>query len=90
MTPKTDKTETPKPVRSSELVRRRRWKFWPKATIINYHKNFPKHMRGGMWEKWFYFERMWGGRIWYFGVRHLAIELDFRRDWLYDMAHPGV
>jgi hypothetical protein len=66
----------------------RRWRIIPKVRLINYHTNFPKHMRGGLWERWFYFERRWGGRIWYFGVRHLALELDFRRDWLYDMAHP--
>ena len=63
----------------------RRWRILPKISYTNWHKqpNVPR----GLWKQWLQIKRFWGGRIIYIQVRHHQIELDFRKNWLADMAH---
>ena len=65
----------------SELSKRR---WWPRVHYTNYQN---KYGPAGGFKRWFYIDRFWYGRIIHIGVRHYAITLDFRGDWLADMAH---
>lgn len=65
-----------------------RWAF-PKITYTNFKKRFPGSSEG-VYKRWFYFERMWGGRIWNFCVRHHQLSFDFRLCFLSDMVFPSA
>ena len=62
----------------------RRWRLWPIVRFINYRKSCP-NSDSGCWTRWLRFDRYWSGRIWMLGIRHLCLELDWRRNWLQDM-----
>ncbi len=54
-----------------------------KISFINYRKSFPT-MVGGF-NKWFQIKRFWSGRIININVKHYAISLDLRKNWIADM-----
>lgn len=56
----------------------------PKISFINYHKSVP--ISKGIWNKWLSVSRAWSGNIIMVQIKHFAIELDFRKNWLNDMA----
>ena len=64
-----------------------RWRF-PKVSYCNFRKQFPN--LGNCFNRWFYFERRWSGRIWNIGIKHRQITLDFRLSWLDDMVFPDA
>lgn len=50
-----------------------------KVRYTNFKKEFPAVREGRIaFQKWFYFERMWGGKLIYISVKHHQITLDFR------------
>lgn len=59
-----------------------RWRIIPKVSFINYGKK-------SCFNRLFYCSRMWSGKLIYFGIKHYAIEFDFRKDWLADMVNPN-
>lgn len=60
---------------------KRRW--FPRVS----YQNFGDPLRKPAFRRWFVFQRFWAGRLWCFSVRHHQITLDFRVDWLHDIAH---
>ena len=64
-----------------------RWKF-PTVRYTNFRRQSPN--LGNCFKRWFYFNRYWNGKIWYFGIKHYQISLDFRLSWVDDMSFPGA
>lgn len=61
----------------------------PKIKFINYHNKFPWIKESGTaYTRWFSFDRYWMGKIWQITVKHYAISIDFRRNWIADMVDP--
>lgn len=60
-----------------------------KIRYINYRKDFPS-MGKGAFSRWFTFSRHWGGKIIEIGIRHHAINLDLRKDFISDMTNGKV
>ena len=56
----------------------------PKIRFTNFHKLFP--ITEGIWNKWFDVKKVWGGSIIEIQIKHYQISLDFRKNWLDDMA----
>lgn len=56
----------------------------PKIGFRNMHKEFPASK--GIWTEWFRVEKHWGGNIIDIMIRHYMIKLDYRENWLADMA----
>ena len=69
-----------------QILDANRWAL-PRVRYTNFRKHFGA-VADGAFKQWFNFQRLWGGRIWIFGIRHHQISLDFRRCWLSDMAYP--
>ena len=61
-----------------------KWRLIPKVSYTNYHKQFPNFK--WLWTKWFSIDRFWYGKIIEISVKHRVITLDFRQNWLADMA----
>lgn len=56
----------------------------PKVRFINFRSKFP-NMSHDCFSKWFAVSRCWNGRIVTVHVKALAMQLDFRRNWVADM-----
>lgn len=66
---------------------KRKWRILPHIQLVNYKTNSPN--LGLAFRRWFYFSKLWSGRLWYFGIKHYALELDWRYDWVADMKGPN-
>jgi len=62
-----------------------KWRFLPRISYFNYHK-LP-YIPRGLFSKCFEVEHWWGGRLIFIRVKHHQIELDFRKNWMADMAN---
>ena len=61
-----------------------RKRLFPKVRFTNFHETFP--ISKGIWNEWFNIQRTWGGSIIELRIKHYQISLDFRKNWLDDMA----
>lgn len=52
--------------------------------FINYRKELP-NASSNCWDRLFYFEKRWRGKLWYIGVKHFCIVIDLRKNWIMDM-----
>lgn len=61
---------------------------FPKIRFMNYRKEFPV-MGDNCFRDWFWIQRLWKNRLIFIHVKHFALVLDFRMDWVGDMVnHP--
>lgn len=71
-----------------DMTKANRWKL-PKASYTNFRKEFPG-MGNTCFQRWLSFGRHWGGKIWYIGIKHHQVSLDFRRCAASDMVWPDA
>tara|TARA_R110002074_G_scaffold208753_2_gene377572 strand:- start:834 stop:1061 length:228 start_codon:yes stop_codon:yes gene_type:complete len=70
-----------------DATKANRWKF-PEFRYVNWKKEAPLAAKTG-WKSWFAFKKYWGGRLWYFSIRHYQLQLDFRACLWADMMSPN-
>ena len=49
--------------------------------IVNWTKEYENYVPKSR----FSFKRYWSGKLWYIGVSHYTLILDFRKNWMDDM-----
>ena len=50
-----------------------------KISYVNFKKEFPVvRNRVAVFDKWFYYDKFWGGKIINVGIKHHQITIDFR------------
>jgi len=58
-----------------------------KIRYVNFKKEFPAVASGRCaFKKWFYFNRMWSGKIINIGIKHHQITIDLRGDLFYELT----
>lgn len=62
----------------------KKWRIIPKVAFVNYRKRFPG-ISAQAFGQLFYIRSAWSGRLVFVGVKHFAIEFDFRRNWLAEL-----
>ena len=56
-------------------------RLWPRARFVKYDKG------GHGFKRWFSVQRFWSGKLVHINCRRWSLVLDFRGNWLADMAH---
>ena len=55
-------------------------------TYTNFKKEFAAVRVGKCcFDKWFYFQRFWGGKLINIGIKHHQVTIDIRGDWTKDL-----
>ena len=67
---------------------RGKWRVFPKVAYVNFPKEYPNAGKD-CWVKWFSFQILWSGKLWYIACKGRTIILDFRVSWLADMLNDS-
>lgn len=60
----------------------------PKLTYTNFKKKYPN--ASNCWKSWFSVQRHWDNRLISIYIKHHAITLDFRDNWIKDMTETAI